>query len=113
MGLTPLENVSFAKWRELVRTRFRVHASPAETVELVLLEVTQGPPLGRGSGGGGQYESFSLLFQGPGTRLLSQTTYRFAHEQVGEFDLFIVPIAKAQEGYHYEAVFNRLMLPAV
>jgi len=113
MSITPLEKLSFAKWLELVRTRFRVQVSPAEMIELELVQATQGRSPGRGSGAGAEYENFSLLFHGPGTRLLPQATYHFAHEQTGEFDLFIVPIAKEQEVFHYQAIFNRLVRPPV
>jgi hypothetical protein len=30
------------------------------------------------------------------------------HEALGSFELFIVPIRKDDEGFYYEAVFNRV-----
>ncbi|MGA6982749.1 MAG: hypothetical protein WBZ11_14440 [Candidatus Sulfotelmatobacter sp.] len=30
------------------------------------------------------------------------------HDSIGDFELFLVPIARDDSGTHYEAVFNRL-----
>ncbi|MCG3198869.1 MAG: hypothetical protein HUU16_07845 [Candidatus Omnitrophica bacterium] len=51
-------------------------------------------------------ESFSLLFKGPLVSFLPQGTYRFSNETLGELEVFIVPVGKESDGYHYEAVFN-------
>ena len=51
-------------------------------------------------------ERFSVFFEGPAAPQLQQTVYRLSHEQMGEFDIFLVPIAKVGEGFRYEAVFN-------
>ncbi len=54
-------------------------------------------------------ECFTLLFRGPAAYFLPQGIHTLKHNQLGEFDLFLVPIAKDQQGYQYEAVFNRLV----
>ena len=51
-------------------------------------------------------ERFSVFFQGPGDLQLPQNTYRLEHEQMGAFDIFLVPITGDQQGFRYEAVFN-------
>jgi len=51
-------------------------------------------------------ERFSVFFAGPGDCFLPQHLYRLAHEQMGEFEIFLVPISGDQGGYRYEAVFN-------
>ncbi|HEY5885872.1 MAG TPA: hypothetical protein VIT88_14375 [Pyrinomonadaceae bacterium] len=53
-------------------------------------------------------EQFSIIFRGPLDHALPQGIHRFRHDQMGEFDLFIVPIKRGAEAYQYEAVFNRL-----
>ena len=53
-------------------------------------------------------EEFSLVFRGPLNAYLGQGTRTFKHEQMGEFVIFIVPIAQDARGYDYEAVFNRV-----
>jgi hypothetical protein len=40
--------------------------------------------------------------------MLPQGTYAFAHDDLGEFDLFIVPIGQAPGVFQYQAVFNRV-----
>ncbi|HYX30189.1 MAG TPA: hypothetical protein VE863_16725 [Pyrinomonadaceae bacterium] len=51
-------------------------------------------------------ERFSAFFEGPGNSFVPQGVYRFGHDQMGEFDIFLVPISGDQRGYRYEAVFN-------
>lgn len=51
---------------------------------------------------------FSLLFLAPLEPVLPQAVYRFEHDRLDAFDLFIVPLGPDGEGRHmrYEAVFN-------
>ena len=51
--------------------------------------------------------SFSVLFRGSGRQPLGQGTYKFSHNRVGSFPLFIVPMAPADGDRYYEAIFNR------
>ncbi len=52
---------------------------------------------------------FSLLFRGPTDPLLPQRTYQLKHPQLGEVDIFLVPVSQDKEGTYYEAVFNHLV----
>jgi hypothetical protein len=70
-------------------------------VELQLVEVTT--YLARPTDQSGM-ERFSIFFDGPG--LLPQGLYQLEHEQMGELDLFLVPVSDDQRSYRYEAVFN-------
>lgn len=56
-----------------------------------------------------QQERFSLRFKGPLGLFLPQKIYPCRHEEMGVFDLFIVPIAQEKDGFVYEAVFNRII----
>ncbi len=56
--------------------------------------------------GEGRGRPFSIVFRGPGDILLPQAIYRVEHDQIGTFDLFIVPIGRDTAGLRYEAVFN-------
>jgi hypothetical protein len=51
-------------------------------------------------------ERFSIFFVGPPEPYLPQHIYSLAHEQMGAFDLFLVPIGGNEKGFRYEAVFN-------
>ena len=53
-------------------------------------------------------QSFSLMFRGPGSSRLEQDTYRFEHDRMGRFSLFIVPMSPTQSAQGYQAVFNRM-----
>ncbi|MEO8373937.1 MAG: hypothetical protein ABI471_01840 [Sphingomonas bacterium] len=50
-------------------------------------------------------EPFSLLFEAPAP-LFPQRLYSFSHGALGEREIFIVPIAKVENGFQYEAIFN-------
>lgn len=55
------------------------------------------------------YESFSLLFRGDASRVHEQRTYLMKHAAIGEFDLFLTPVGRNEQGTLYEAVFNQLV----
>lgn len=78
---------------------FRLDADGSR-VDLTLVECT---PLG---GDGGARAPFSLVFLGGSDEVLPQRIYRFEHDELGAFDLFIVPIARDADGTQYEAVFT-------
>ena len=50
-------------------------------------------------------QPFSLTFTSR-THQLLQDTFRITHAELGEFQLFIVPIQPDARGALYEAVFN-------
>ena len=56
------------------------------------------PPDGR--------QPFSIVFRGPGDVLLPQRIYMIEHEEIGAFDLFLVPIGPDERGLRYEAIFT-------
>jgi hypothetical protein len=51
-------------------------------------------------------ERFSIYFDGPVELMLAQGMYSMHHEQMGSFDIFIVPLAARETNARYEAVFN-------
>ncbi|HWX21117.1 MAG TPA: hypothetical protein VN578_14545 [Candidatus Binatia bacterium] len=107
-----LEELNFESLARLVKTRFRVWVGPNDLVELELYEATPPRVTPAGVGTKAVYEGFSLLFLGPADRLLPQRIYPFECEQLGRFELFIVPIGRDENGARYEAAFNRLLKPA-
>lgn len=58
---------------------------------------------GKGERMGG---AFSLLWQSDSEAVLPQGSYRMANDELGEIEIFIVPVGQASEGIHYEAVFT-------
>jgi len=54
-------------------------------------------------------ERYSLILRGPSDKYLGQGMRHFRHAVIGEFDLFLVPVAQDDKGTDYEAVFNRFI----
>lgn len=94
----PLTEAEFSKH---VNTKFRVAVEPL--LELELTEVKGYLSKEHEETG---MERFSAFFRGPGERYLQQKTYSLEHEQMGAFELFLVPVSQDQNGFRYEAVFN-------
>jgi len=93
----PLTHENFTNY---LNTEFQVERDGEQT-QLFLTEISDLRKTER-------QEQFSIVFRGPLDRVLSQGLHRFRHDQMGEFELFIVPIKRSAEDYQYEAVFNRL-----
>jgi len=96
-----LETFTQATFSEQLNTKFRVHVADPDVVDIELTEVAPGRQTPR-------QEQFSILFRGPGDAFFGQGNYRIEHEKMGTFDLLLVPVAKDDTGFYYEAVFNRL-----
>jgi hypothetical protein len=96
-----MASLTEAEFSKHVSSKFLLKAEP-QTIELELTEVKgylSGPNEESGM------ERFSAFFEGPAT-LLPQAVYALEHEQMGEFEIFLVPISKSEQGFRYEAVFN-------
>lgn len=51
-------------------------------------------------------EPFVLLFRNSAAIVFAQQIYGMKHPRLGEIGIFIVPVAREQAGFLYEAVFN-------
>jgi hypothetical protein len=85
-----------------LNTKFQLKLNHQE-VELELVEVKGYLPQVHEQT---RMERFSVFFDGPGNARLTQRLYSLEHEQMGEFDIFLVPISGNEKGFRYEAVFN-------
>jgi hypothetical protein len=85
--------------------KFRVYPDSSDPLEVELISATG---LGGSAGGetSGRRQPFSIVFRGPGDVLLPQRIYRMEHEEIGAFDLFLVPIGPDEKGLRYEAIFT-------
>ena len=61
----------------------------------------------------GVTRSFSLMFRAPGEVSAEQNTYRLSHPELGEMDIFLVPVKRDAEGLYFESVFNQLVAKSV
>ena len=80
----------------LIGSRFAVNGI-ADVLELLEVNRLQSPS--------SRVQSFSLLFTSRSHRLL-QDTFRVVHADLGELEIFLVPIQPDARGALYEAVFN-------
>jgi hypothetical protein len=83
-----------------LNTNFQLSVDDHE-LQLVLIEVKAYLPQENEQGG---MERFSTLFKADA--YLPQSLYHLSHDQMGELDLFLVPVGGDQRGYQYEAIFN-------
>lgn len=49
---------------------------------------------------------FSLVFHNASPVLFPQRIYQMVNAGMGEFGIFLVPIARNQDGFLYQAIFN-------
>ena len=84
-----------------VNTKFQVHIDQNTRVELELTEISELKLYPH-------QEQFAIVFRGPLDMFLGQGVRSFTHNQMGQFEMFIVPIRQDEQGFYYEAVFNRL-----
>jgi len=82
-----------------LHTRFQV-AQP-EGYELELTEVADQS--------NAQLEQFSLIFTGIASPWLPQGLYVLVHPQMGQCELFLVPLGPDAAGMRYQAVFSRFI----
>jgi Domain of unknown function (DUF6916) len=95
-----LENLNLETFSQHLNSKFSVKHESGGTVELQLIEAKK-------SGSLEGYEQFSLLFLGPPDAFLPQAIYSFEHERLEPFEMFIVPVKRLPDGFHYEAIINR------
>ncbi|MBZ4024119.1 hypothetical protein CKO11_16865 [Rhodobacter sp. TJ_12] len=94
-----LEQLKIDDFTPLEGDVFAVSAGK-DVIDLKLIEVKA---VGAGLRDGG---AFSLLWQGPNDPFLPQAIYRFAHNRLGEYDFFLVPVAQNTIGFQYEVIFT-------
>lgn len=105
---TPADRITPSAFRGLERTRFVVGSGPRMT-RLELVSVS--PERVRPVSGMGRLADSSLIFRGSSDSILQQDTYRFQHEAIGSFELFLVPVDQGRGGQqHYQVVFNRILV---
>ena len=97
-----LETKNYEEYLAQVKTKFRLLNTEPE-LELILQEVTERQSNSR-------QEYFSLMFRGSGEYFLPQQSYLLRHDDLGEGFLFLVPIGRDENGFQYEAAFNRIIV---
>jgi len=102
--MSELQWLTHSDFASRVGDQFEVDSAGGPvTVELV--EATEGTEPGGDGPKGEKRQQFSLLFEGPGTPALDQSIHQLRHADLGELDLFLVPIGPRGDGMGYEAAF--------
>ena len=98
-----LEQLTLADFVGLLHSRFRARVDAGTIVEIELIEAAPNSSVSAARPG-----NFSLMFNGPTHPILPQRIHHLEHDQLGRFDLFIVPVGQTKGGTQYQAIFNRL-----
>ena len=103
--MTRLDWLTYDTFARRAGERFDVTVTDGPALPMVLAEATEGTePGGRGPDGQERLQ-FSLVFRGPSAPVLRQGSYGLAHAELGELELFLVPLGPDSEGMRYEAAF--------
>jgi len=96
-----IDSLTHESLAQQLNTNFQIQVDAGNRVDLTLVEVSELKLSPR-------QEQFAIVFRGPLEVFLGQGMRGFEHEQLGRYSLFIVPIRQDEDGFYYEAVFNRI-----
>ena len=100
-----LDNFTIATFETHLGGTFSVSVDD-EHLTMELIEVTDLTSRSGPAAANRERAPFSLLFRGPRQIVLPQRIYRMKHEDIGTFELFLVPIGPDRHGMRYEAIFT-------
>ena len=96
-----LESLTIDTFAGRIGERFRIVFEPESASDAELVEATQlSPPAGE------RRAPFSLVFRVDSGEPHEQRIYPVQHDELGELELFLVPITAGEDGVRYEAVFT-------
>lgn len=96
------ERIAKEQFYEVLNTQFGVLTEPPNVLSLELFEIVEGHSTPA-------QEQFALHFRGPLNMHFPQGIRQLEHDKLGTLTLFLVPIARNEDGMVYESVFNRLI----
>jgi hypothetical protein len=107
--MTALENLTLESFTGLVGQSLTLRLDDDQTRTLELIEATPRGEAAASSAAGRR--PFSLVFVDSASTVaehLPQGIYRVTHAQLGEYDLFLVPLGPSADGVgiRYEAIFT-------
>ena len=101
-----LQDVTHETFAGRIGEHFLLQPEGAEPVDLVLVECREyRADVGRPPEAARRLP-FSLFFLGPSAPILPQRIYPAMHAELGELDLFFVPVGQDASGTTYEVVFG-------
>lgn len=95
-----MKQLRLEDFTDKVGATFRLRTDDGEAIDVELIEAakTGKQVLER--------QPFSIVFRIPDGVVEHQRIYRVEHDELGEIDLFLVPIGPGKEGMQCEAVFT-------
>lgn len=95
-----LETLTKDIWEACLDGNFQVEIDDRNLLDLKLHSVS-----GFGQHPQSRREAYSLMFQGPMQPVLMQKIHRIRHQQMGQLDIFLVPLGPEGGVMRYEAIF--------
>jgi hypothetical protein len=96
-----LETLTVDVFESRVGARFHIRARPDTELEAELIEARA-----LGNAGSGRRVPFSLSFRTAQVTALPQRIYEVAHDEMGSYKIFLVPVGPDGKGMVYEAIFT-------
>ena len=102
-----LQTFTVSTFSPYVGDTFRVVYDPSSVLELTLASAEElGTESAREWREASGRAPFTLTFVGPTQHYLQQGTYRFEHDKMDPFEVFMVPLGLGKDGMQYEVVFT-------
>ena len=103
-----LEHLTVEAFQSRIGERFHIRLRPDTDVaaELIEARALRGGPSRATSDTSQRRTPFSLSFRTSLTARLPQSIYEVAHDEMGAYQIFLVPLGPDGEGMVYEAIFT-------
>ena len=103
-----LETLTVDAFQPRVGQTFRIRPRPDREIEAELIEARAlgGGPVRADAEAGRGRVPFSLSFRTSLSVPLPQSIYEVAHDELGSYEIFLVPVGPDGKGMVYEAIFT-------
>ena len=103
-----LETLTVDAFQPRVGETFRIRPRPEHELEAELIEARAlgGGPSRAPSDASPRRTPFSLSFRTSMTAPLPQSIYEVAHDELGSYEIFLVPVGPDGKGMVYQAIFT-------
>ena len=101
-----LENLTVEAFQSHLGDGFRIRPRPDTDIPAELIEARPLGGTGRSTGASRRRIPFSLLFRTTHAAVLPQRIYEVAHDEMGSYDIFLVPVGPDGMGMVYEVIFT-------
>ncbi len=98
-----MNDLTLQDFTELLNEPFTFQWDTGEQGSLELIEAAKA---GKSEPPKGFKTPISLIFQGSPARFMPQQSIALSHDTLGTIELFLVPVAEKETGFHYEAIIS-------